>query len=61
MKVEGGEAVQKFESSLMGKQVEVIGKVKKVPGSVVADCETEEGNEVPTFAYVVECISYKQL
>jgi hypothetical protein len=61
MKVEGGDAVQKFETSLMGKQVEVIGKVKKVPGSVVADCETEEGKEVPTFAYVVECISYKQL
>lgn len=61
MKVEGGDAVQKFESSLMGKEVEVIGIVKKVPGSVVADCETDEGNEVPTFAYVVECISYKAL
>lgn len=61
MKVEGGDVVQKFETSLMGKQVEVVGKVKKVPGSVVADCETEEGKEAPTFAYVVECISYKQL
>lgn len=61
MKVEGGDAVQKFESSLMGKQVEVVGVVKKVPGSVVADCETEEGNEVPTFAFVVECMSYKAL
>jgi hypothetical protein len=61
MKVEGSDAVQKFESSLMGKQVEVIGVVKKVPGSVVADCETEEGKEVPTFAYVIECLNYKAI
>ena len=61
MKVEGGDVVQKFESTLMGKQVEVVGVVKKVPGTQVADCETEEGNEVPTFAYVVECLSYKGL
>ena len=61
LKVEGNDKVQKFESDLMGKKVEVIGVVKKVPGSQVADCETDEGNEVPEFAFVVDCISYKPL
>ncbi len=60
LKVEGSETTPKFPSSLMGKQVEVTGKVKKVPGSHVASCETEEGKEVPEVAYVVECIEYSE-
>jgi outer membrane murein-binding lipoprotein Lpp len=61
LKVEGSETTPTFETSLMGKKVEVIGIVRKVPGTKVADCETEEGNAVPEFAYTVECISVKEL
>jgi hypothetical protein len=61
LKIDGTEDSPNFESSLMGKQVEVIGTVRKVAGEHVADCEEDEGNEVPEVAYVIECIDYKAL
>jgi hypothetical protein len=61
MKIDGTETSPKFVSSLMGKKVEVTGKVLKVPGTHVEDCEKEEGKVVPEVAYVVECIDYKEL
>ncbi len=60
LKVDGTESSPRFASSLMGKEVEVTGTVKKVPGSVVADCEVEEGNEIPEIAYVIECIDFTE-
>lgn len=61
LKIDGTEKSPKFITSLMGKRVEVIGTVKKVAGAHVADCEEDEGNEVPEIAYVVDCIDYKEL
>jgi len=61
LKVDATESSPAFVSSLMGKQVDIIGIVRKVPGSHVADCEVDEGNEVPTFAYVVDCLTYEEL
>ncbi len=61
LKVDGTENSPKFVSSLMGKKVEITGTVKKVPGTHVADCEVDEGNEIPEIAYVVECIDYKEI
>lgn len=57
-KIDGTEKSPRFESALVDKTVEVTGIVKKVAGSHVADCEVEEGKEVPEVAYVVECITY---
>lgn len=61
LKIDGTEKSPKFVTSLMGKRVEVVGTIKKVAGAHVADCEEDEGNEVPEIAYVVECIDYKEL
>ncbi|PKP36457.1 MAG: hypothetical protein CVT98_07870 [Bacteroidetes bacterium HGW-Bacteroidetes-15] len=61
MKIDGTEKSPKFVSSLMDKTVEVTGIVKKVAGSHVADCEAEEGNEIPEVAYVIECIDYSEI
>jgi hypothetical protein len=61
LKVDGTEKSPKFVSGLMGKKVEIIGTVKKVPGTHVADCEVDEGNEIPEVAYVIECIDYKEI
>ena len=61
MKIDGTEKSPKFVSSLMGKTVEVTGIVRKVAGSHVADCEAEEGNEIPEVAYIIECIDYSEI
>lgn len=61
LKIDGTENSPKFVSTLMGKTVEITGTVKKVAGSHVADCEAEEGNEVPEIAYVIECIDYTEI
>ncbi|MDD2279477.1 MAG: hypothetical protein PHD06_05455 [Bacteroidales bacterium] len=58
LKIDATDSSPAFVSSLMGQKVEITGIVRKVAGSHVADCESDEGNEVPTFAYVVECINY---
>ena len=60
LKVEATETSPKFVSALRGKQVEVVGVVRKVEGAYVADCEEEVGNETPEFAYVVDCIDFKE-
>lgn len=61
LKVDGTEKSPNFTSSLKGKQVEVVGVVRKVSGAHVADCEVSEGNEVPEIAYTIDCITYKEL
>jgi hypothetical protein len=61
LKIDGTESSPKFASSLMGKTVEITGIVKKVAGSHVADCEADEGNEVPEIAYVIECLDYTEI
>jgi hypothetical protein len=61
LKVEATETSPRFASSLMGKSVIITGNVRKVPGSHVASCEVEEGNEVPEFAFVVDCIDFKEI
>lgn len=64
MKVEGGDMIEKFDPSINGKKVEVIGIVKKVATEHVDDCETEqavEGEEKPAFTYSIDCLSYKPL
>jgi acyl-coenzyme A thioesterase PaaI-like protein len=61
LKIDGTENSPNFVSSLKGKKVEVVGVVRKVSGAHVADCEIDEGNEVPDIAYVVDCIDYKEL
>lgn len=58
LKIDATDSSPAFVSSLMGQKVEITGIVRKVAGSHVADCESDEGNEVPTFTYVVECINY---
>jgi len=61
LKVEATNTSPRFSSSLMGKPVVITGNVRKVPGSHVASCEVEEGNEVPEFAFVVDCIDFKEI
>lgn len=61
LKIDGTEKSPNFTSSLKGKQVEVVGVVRKVAGAHVADCEVSEGNEVPEVAYTIDCITYKEL
>lgn len=58
LKIDATDSSPVFESSLMGKKVDIIGIVRKVPGSDIADCDSDEGNEVPVFAHIVECINY---
>lgn len=60
LKVEATETSPKFVSALRGKEVEVVGVVRKVEGAYVADCEEEVGNETPEFAYIVDCIDFKE-
>ena len=61
LKVDGTDSSPRFESSLRGKSLEILGIVKKVPGSVVADCEKDEGHEVPEIAYIIECIDFSEI
>lgn len=58
LKIDATDSSPVFESSLMGKKVDITGIVRKVPGSDIADCDSDEGNEVPVFAHIVECINY---
>ena len=61
LKIDGTEQSPNFVSTLDGKKVEVIGIVRKVAGTLVEDCEAEEGHDIPQVAYTIECIDYKEL
>ncbi|MDD2196966.1 MAG: hypothetical protein PHE03_04705 [Bacteroidales bacterium] len=58
LKIDATDSSPAFVSSLMGKKVDITGIVRKVPGSQVAECESDEGNEIPLFAHIIECIDY---
>ena len=61
LKVDATDNSPVFKTSLKGKMVEIIGVVRKVPGTETADCDGDEGNETPVFAYIVECIDYSEV
>ena len=64
LKVEGNDVIKKFDPSINGKKVVVVGVVKKVPTQDVDDCESTEaveGEEKPAFSYSIDCLSYKSL
>lgn len=61
LKVDATDNSPVFKTSLKGKMVEIIGVVRKVPGTETADCDSDEGNEVPVFAYIIECINFSEV
>lgn len=61
LKVDATDSSPVFETSLKGKTVDIIGVVRKVPGTETADCDSDEGNETPVFAYIIECIDYSKV
>lgn len=61
LKIDGTEKSPNFVATLDGKKVEVVGIVRKVAGTHVEDCESEEGNDVPEITYTIECIDYREL
>lgn len=58
LKIDATDSSPAFVSSLMGKKVDITGVVRKVPGSDIADCDSDEESETPVFAHIVECIDY---